>query len=70
MKRYVAVAHDSYWDALHGKEEREQFDVLLDAIAWAKERAMKYNRSHVWDSRIYGTVWDETFLPNDKVTHD
>ena len=41
MKRYVGVAHDSYWAALHGKEEREQFDELAPAVEWAKERAKK-----------------------------
>lgn len=59
MKRYVAVAHDSYWDAIHGKEEREQFDDPEPAIKRAKEWAEKYNRAHVWDNRIYGTIWDE-----------
>lgn len=60
MKRYVAVAHDSYWDAIHGKEEREQFDAPELAIERAKEWATKYNRAHVWDNQIYGTIWDET----------
>jgi len=69
MKRYVGVAHDSYWAALHGKEEREQFDELAPAVEWAKERAKKYNHAHVWDNRIYGTVWNESLPPNTAVSH-